>query len=174
MTNRRKTGDKPQNITNMEIEILRSCFDEMAIFPYLTTTPEKLGALQIIVDALELYPNQPTSIRNALASAQRGISGELTPSNAIEQIRTNIEGLLSEITEQISRVTPSTFLLITYHDSDDKAYSDLLAASELSIPPEWLTRIVTVEALTEPPRRYIGLEAIDFLRSINAVQESEQ
>lgn len=155
----------------MEIEILKSCFDEMAIFPYLTTTPEKLGALQIIADALELYPNPTSCITNALTTARLAINGDKTPTQAIAEIRKHIEGLLSELVDRVSKVTTSTMLLITYQDSDNKEYTDILAAGELSIPPEWLTRVVTVETLTEPPQRYIGMGAVEFLKSLSADHE---
>ncbi|MFR9557561.1 MAG: hypothetical protein SNJ35_08340 [Rikenellaceae bacterium] len=167
------------------IDLLQKCFDELAIFPYLTTTPDKVNLLQTILNILVSYP-RPSKEGDDTEAHPSTVGAYLLVCNARNTIKLSLLGFYaytqsahlaskyferaySMLIDQANKITASTLLLITYTDDNGAEYSDTLAVEELSITPEWLERIRSVTVQSATPQRYKGKKAVELLQSLNVV-----
>ena len=100
---------------NFRPEVLKTCLDTLAEFPYLTATPEKVQLLESIIDTLGGYPKPrekgdhaepPTGtlaaylfVSNARNAVKLGCIGSYSYADAARIAANNLESAFSLIVE---------------------------------------------------------------------------
>lgn len=98
------------------IDLLQKCFDELAIFPYLTTTPDKVNLLQTILNILVSYP-RPSKEGDDTEAHPSTVGAYLLVCNARNTIRVQFsDSLIINMNSILNQLDNSEYVIYTTED----------------------------------------------------------